>query len=371
MKFKEMLNDPKLLLNIENKGFKEPSKIQEDSFQFIKDGHDLLARSETGSGKTLAFVLPLLEKLEYEVISPKILIVCPTRELVEQVAKEIRGIAKGIREIKVVTIYGGVSIGRQVASIKRGQNIVVATPGRLLDHIRRNTMKLNTIETLVLDEADEMLNMGFKDDIEKIINKTKKEKQLLLFSATLPFHIKKLAKKYMKNPKQLEIGKENKSLDNIEQKYVYIKKEKKKDFLISFLKNNKDSKFLIFSNTRLMSEKLSKEINKNNIKNVCIHGEIKQFMRKKMMDQIKNNSAKIMVATDVAARGIDIDDIDYVVNYDVSDNSESYLHRIGRTARAGKKGSAINIVTNPKEKSLLNRHIKFSNSTIKELKFNN
>ena len=345
MKFNEFNLNPKILKAIEALNFEGTTEVQEKVMPLILEDKDVVVRSQTGSGKTFAYALPLIEKTTLDIIFPETLIVCPTRELASQVYEEFKKITGRMENIKTLPIFGGINMEGQIKALKRGPQIIIGTPGRLLDHIRRRTLKLQYIKRVVLDEADEMLNMGFKEDIEKILHSTPKTKQTLLFSATFPEKIKQIAEDFLINPVKVEIGQANKSLANINQSYAFVNRLKKSDALLEILETKKDKLILIFCNTKAMVDKLATTLVQNSYKAVCIHGDLKQSQRKKVLDSFKAGTARILIASDVAARGIDVKDIEYVINYDLPKDKEYFLHRIGRTARAGKSGTAITLIT--------------------------
>ena len=319
-------------------GFKNMTPIQKMAIPEALSGKDVIGQAQTGTGKTVAFSIPILERIFIPDRSPQAIILCPTRELSIQVAEEISKIGKNIKKLKVLAVYGGQPIGKQTRVLKKGVHIVVGTPGRVIDHIERGNLDLIGVERVVLDEADEMLDMGFRDDIELILNKTPHQRQTLLFSATIPNEVKTLAKKYQKNPKFVKIASNKKNIPKITQ-YSFKTLNKTKFNDLCKLIDAWDIKLaLIFSNTKKGVDFLS----------------MTQKVRDKVMNKFRNGNINILVATDVAARGIDVDDIEVVINYDVPQNPENYIHRIGRTARAGNKGYAFTLVTPQDNHNLIN-----------------
>lgn len=330
---------------IEECGYLEPTQIQMEAIPALLSGRDVLGKSHTGTGKTAAFGLPAIEGVDVSIKSPQILILAPTRELDIQIALELRKFSKYKEGIKIVPIYGGESIENQIKLLKRGCNIVVGTPGRVMDHLHRKTLKLNQIKMVVLDEADEMLNMGFKEDIETILNYLDHDVQMALFSATMPPSILKITKQFQHDPLMIEIASQQRTIDTVRQEYYECKKGKKSDVLRVLLETLQPHLTMIFTNTKKMVDDLVDELNGYDIKAIGLHGDMKQQVRTRVMTQFKQRNYPILIATDVAARGIDVDDIDLVVNYDLPQDFEYYIHRVGRTGRAGKSGKAITLVS--------------------------
>lgn len=331
----------KVLTAIVEMGFEEPSPIQQKTIPLVLEGHDVIGQAQTGTGKTAAFGIPTIEKIS-DIRQVQALVLTPTRELAIQVSEELSKIGR-IKKVKTLPIYGGQSIDRQIKALRFGVHIVISTPGRLLDHIRRGTIKLNKVKTLILDEADEMLNMGFIDDIESILeNVPTEERQTLLFSATMPDPIAKLAKKYMKTPKTVTISKEQLTVPLIEQ-YYYETREKL-DGLCRVLDVETTGKIIIFCRTKKGVDELVDSLQARGYMCGGLHGDLSQMQRDRVMKKFRDGTLEILIATDVAARGIDIDDITHVVNYDIPQDHESYVHRIGRTGRAGRKGVAVTFI---------------------------
>ncbi|CAM3702202.1 DEAD/DEAH box helicase [Erysipelothrix urinaevulpis] len=353
MKFEELGLSQPLLASIKDKGYEEPSEVQVKSIPLLLEGKDVLAQSQTGTGKTAAFGLPLLNKLETDFgKGVKGLILCPTRELAIQVAQELTEFGKYMPNVNIATIFGGQPIHLQIRDLKRGANIVVATPGRLLDHINRKTINLKTCKYLVLDEADEMLNMGFIDDIKEVLTHIDKKSQMTFFSATMPKAILDLSSSFLDNPKIVKLSQKSLASGRIEQVYYEVTPKNKKDLLIQLLKLNDGKQIMVFCNTKRMVDELAEVLQKEKISVLSLHGDIKQDQRTVVMRQFKRQAANVMVATDVAARGIDVDSMDLVVNYDLPQELEYYVHRIGRTGRAGREGKAISLIK-PNEKNSL------------------
>lgn len=323
--------------------FQEPFPIQAAAIPVLLSGQDVIGQAHTGTGKTAAFSLPILQN-----IVPKggiqALILAPTRELAVQISGEINKFAKytGIRN---VTIYGGQSINVQFNDLDRGVEVVVATPGRLIDHLKRGSIELNDIKFVILDEADTMLDMGFIDDIKFILDLAPERKITALFSATMPAEILRLAEKYMRHPQQIFIDADDLSGEGIDQAFLIIKDREKTDYLMKFIKENKDGQTIVFCSTKDRTRRVAHELTKANFNVVTIQGDLSQFRRDKSMFMFKKGKADILVATDVAARGIDVPEVALVINYDVPNQDMVYFHRIGRTARAGAKGRAITLVS--------------------------
>lgn len=367
MKFTEFGFNPNLVKALQAHGFTETTQVQEKTIPALLRGQDAVVRSQTGSGKTLAYCLPIIQKINYDNAFIQSLVICPTRELALQVAAEIKKIIKFLPNMNVVAIYGGSDISRQIRELKQKPQIIVGTPGRIMDHLNRRTLKLQNLTSVVLDEADEMLNMGFKEDIESILAFVPKKRQTLMFSATYPQSIKDIVNNYLTDPVSIEVGSENKSLANINQHYVHVNKMHKKDSLLQLFEKLQPKHSIVFTNTKRMAEEIANLLNGSGFSALALHGDLRQSQRKKVLADVKKSNNITLVASDVAARGIDINDIDYVVNYDIPHNTEYFLHRIGRTARAGKSGSAVTIVTTKDQLNHLKEIEKETNSIIKEL----
>ena len=344
--FKDIALSEEILRAIEDIGYTEMTQIQKEAIPFILEGRDVTGRSNTGTGKTAAFGIPAVESLEEEANNrAKVLVLSPTRELALQISDEIRKFAKHKKNISIATIYGGQSMQPQIQQLKRA-NIVIGTPGRIMDHMRRRTLKLEHLRMVILDEADEMLNMGFYEDIKHILSEAPKERQTILFSATMPKTILKITREFQNDPKLIEIESQQRTVENIQQSAYMVPQNKKTDALYALLSYHQPKRSLIFCNTKKMVDSLVDSLNDNGYRSIGLHGDMKQNLRTKVMTDYKNAKIKILVATDVAARGIDVTDIDAVFNYDIPQELEYYIHRIGRTARAGKEGSAYTLVTN-------------------------
>ncbi len=326
-------------------GFENPTEIQEKAIPVLLSGtKDLIGLAQTGTGKTAAYSLPLLQLIDAEKKYPQALIVCPTRELCIQIVSEIELFKKHIRSIHVVAVYGGASIGTQIRDLKRGVQIVVATPGRLIDLIERKAINLEQIQYVVLDEADEMLNMGFQDDIEFILQNTPKRESTWLFSATMPPEIRKVSKRYMKEPFEIVIGKANTGNKNIDHQYFVTAGHQRYETLKRLIDFNPGIYGLIFTRTKLDAQEVAEKLTREGYDIDALHGDLTQAQRDKVMGQFRDKSLQLLIATDVAARGIDVKDITHVINYELPDDVEIYTHRSGRTGRAGAVGISMSIV---------------------------
>ena len=345
MNFEDFNISSQIMEAIREMGFKKPTPIQQKAIPQVLNGIDITAQAQTGSGKTLAFAVPILEKIFIPDRSPQAIILCPTRELCMQVANEIGRVGSKIKKLKILAVYGGQPIGKQTRVLKKGVHIVVGTPGRVIDHIGRGNLDLIGVESVVLDECDEMLEMGFKEDIEEILSNVPSQRQTLLFSATIPSEISEMAKKYQKNPKFIKISSNKKNTPKITQYYCKCDIKDKFDLLTRLLMDYDVKLILIFCNTKKSVDFVKKHLKKQEFNADALHGDMTQKVRDKVMNKFRNGNINILVATDVAARGLDIDGVDVVINYDVAQNADDYTHRIGRTARAGKTGCAFSLVS--------------------------
>ncbi len=343
-KFGELVLDKKIVTALRDMGFEEPSPIQAQAIPSALEGKDVIGQAQTGTGKTAAFGIPIIQGIN-ERKKIEALIMSPTRELAVQVAEEVSNIGK-TKHIKVLPVYGGQPIERQIRSLKRGIQVVIGTPGRLLDHIRRGTINLEHVRYLVLDEADEMLDMGFIDDMEEIIKHIPSERQTMLFSATMPLPILSLTKKYMRAPKLVTVSKEELTVPLIEQ--YYFETRDKVEGLSRLLDAEIDGRLIIFCRTKKGVDNLSSSLQSRGYSAEGLHGDLSQNQRDRVMKKFREGSLDILIATDVAARGLDIENVNYVINYDIPQDPESYVHRIGRTGRAGNTGVAMTFIT-PRE----------------------
>ncbi|WP_343187627.1 DEAD/DEAH box helicase [Buchnera aphidicola (Periphyllus koelreuteriae)] len=332
-----------ILKVLDELGYKKPSPIQEKCIPYLLNKNDVLGMAQTGSGKTAAFCLPLLNNIKVSLKIPQILVLTPTRELAIQVSKSFSQFSKYLPNIHVLALYGGQRYELQLNSLRRGPHIVVGTPGRLLDHLKRKTLNLSKLKTLILDEADEMLRMGFIEDVENILSTIPKSRQTALFSATMPEAIRRISRRFMKKPKEIRIQSNITNRPDINQNY-WLVYGKKTDGLIRFLETENFSATIIFVRTKNSTVEISEVLEKNGYNCAALNGDMNQSLREKTLDRLKNGKLDILIATDVAARGLDVDRISFVINYDIPMDSESYIHRIGRTGRAGRKGKALMFV---------------------------
>ncbi|WP_394184856.1 DEAD/DEAH box helicase [Metabacillus halosaccharovorans] len=333
-------------------GLTQPTPIQEQTIPKIIEGKDVIAQAQTGTGKTLAFVLPIIEKINTQNDEVQALILTPTRELAQQISKEIKRMIENVEELNVLAVYGGQDVEHQLKKLKGAQHIVVATPGRLLDHIRRATIDLSTVQMLVLDEADQMLHMGFLPEVEDIIYETLSTRQTMLFSATMPSEIKSLAKKYMIEPLNIQVQAKRITVDEIKQIAVETTDRRKQATLLHLLQEHRPFLAIIFCRTKIRAKKLQEALLANGYDSDELHGDLTQAKREKAMKRFREAKIQFLVATDVAARGLDVEGVTHVYNYDIPHDVESYVHRIGRTGRAGGTGIAYTLVA-PKDMDFL------------------
>ena len=341
-----------LLKVLDEVGYETPSAIQAQTIPLLLEGKDVVGQAQTGTGKTAAFALPLLSRLDLKQKDPQVLVLAPTRELAIQVAEAFQKYAHHIKGFHVLPIYGGQDYSVQIRALQRGVHVVVGTPGRVMDHIRRGTLVLDKLSALVLDEGDEMLRMGFIDDVEWILDQTPKNRQIALFSATMPQQIRRIASRYLNNPVEVTIKVKTTTAETIRQRYWPVQGFHKLDALTRILEAEPFDAMLIFVRTKLATVDLSEKLEARGYASAPLNGDIQQKQRERTVDRLKNGKLDIVVATDVAARGLDVNRISHVVNYDIPADTESYVHRIGRTGRAGREGDAILFVT-PREKRML------------------
>ena len=344
MNFEELCLDPRILRAVTEMGFEQASPIQAKSIPIAIEGKDMIGQAQTGTGKTAAFGIPLLQRVDPHSRKLQAIVLCPTRELAIQSANEVRRLAKFMHGIKVLPVYGGQEISKQIRSLKGGVQVVIGTPGRVIDHINRHTLKMEQVGTIVLDEADEMLNMGFREDIETVLEKLPEEHQTLLFSATMPKPIMEIARTYLKEPEMVKVVKKELTVPKIEQYYYEVNPRKKNEVLSRLLDMYDPELSLVFCNTKKKVDELVEDLKGRGYFAEGLHGDMKQSQRDRVMNGFRNGRTDILVATDVAARGIDVDDVEAVFNYDVPQDDEYYVHRIGRTGRAGRSGRAFTLV---------------------------
>jgi len=333
-------------------GYETPSSIQAAVIPFLLRGRDVIGQAQTGTGKTAAFALPLLSDLDLSVKTPQILVLTPTRELAIQVSEAFQRYASFMKGFHVLPIYGGQEYGIQLRQLKRGAHVVVGTPGRVMDHMRRNTLKLSALKCLVLDEADEMLRMGFIDDVEWILEQLPAKKQIALFSATMPAPIRKISKQYLNNPEQVTIESKSITADTIKQQYISVNNREKLDALTNVLESTHFNAVIVFVRTKLLTLELAEKLAARGYACSALNGDISQRLREQTINRFKKGDLDILVATDVAARSLDVERVSHVINYDIPNDPEAYTHRIGRTGRAGRQGETILFVTY-REKHLL------------------
>jgi ATP-dependent RNA helicase DeaD len=350
--FDQLLLSDELMQAINDSGYTHPSPIQAKAIPKILEGIDIIGQAQTGTGKTAAFGIPLIESISGKEKHVEALVMCPTRELALQVCNELKKLSRYKKGTNVIAVYGGESIENQIKDLKKGVNVIVGTPGRIIDHLNRKTLKLNHVKMVVLDEADEMLNMGFVEDIETILSHMPAERQTVFFSATMPKPILELTKKYQTNPEIVKIEKTSLTVSNIEQYYFEIRSNEKMEYVYRILDINNFKLSLIFCNTKKMVDDLTEQLNAKGYKAVGIHGDMSQNQRNTVMRKFRAGMVKVLVATDVAARGIDVDDVDGVINYDLPKDDEYYVHRIGRTGRAGREGKSFTLVASREMRAL-------------------
>jgi ATP-dependent RNA helicase DeaD len=348
-------------------GYESPSPIQAATIPPLLEGRDVLGQAQTGTGKTAAFALPILSRIEAKPGKPQALVLAPTRELAIQVAEAFQRYAAHIPGFQVLPIYGGQSYGPQLHALRRGVHVVVGTPGRVIDHMDKNTLDLSELKYLVLDEADEMLRMGFIDDVEKVLQATPPERQVALFSATMPAPIRKIAQRHLKDPVEVTIKSSATTTPNIRQRYWFVGGMHKLDALTRILEAEPFDAMIIFTRTKQATEELAEKLTARGLAAAAINGDIAQPQRERVIQQLKDGKLDILVATDVAARGLDVERISHVFNYDIPYDTESYVHRIGRTGRAGRSGEAILFVT-PREKGMLRAIERATRQPIEEMK---
>ena len=343
--FESMDLSSEILKAVRAMGFQEPSTVQARTIPLMMSGADINAIAPTGTGKTCAFGIPMLEYVQLKDSRIQEIVLAPTRELALQIGDELTRLAKYIEGVRIAVIYGGQSISKQIAALKRKPQIIIATPGRLLDHMQRGNIRLNAVHTMVLDEADEMLNMGFVKDVTKIIEATPPERQLVLFSATTNQDVLTIAWKYQHEPVEITVEATKEDRPQITQYVIATEPDQKTDHLLYLLDADVYQRIMIFCNTKFMTDKLTRQLCREGYDAQCLHGDIPQAKRNVVMNDFKRGRFPILVSTDVAARGIDVDDVEAVINYDLPNENEYYLHRIGRTGRAHKHGVSFSLVT--------------------------
>lgn len=357
---------PAILDALKDVGYETPSPIQAESIPALLDGVDILGQAQTGTGKTAAFALPLLNRVDPNLHQPQLLVLAPTRELAIQVAEACETYSRYLSGVRTLSIYGGQAYDTQLRALRKGVQVVIGTPGRVMDHIRRGTLVLDKLQALVLDEADEMLRMGFIDDVEWILQHTPPARQIALFSATMPNEVRRIADNYLNNPTIVKIASKTATASTIRQRIWEVRGMSKFAALTRMLEQQEHDAALIFVRTKTMTEELTEQLRAEGFPAAALHGDIPQAQREKIVDKLKKGNLEILVATDVVARGLDVDRITHVFNFDIPYDTESYVHRIGRTGRAGRSGDAILFVT-PRERGLLRQIERRTSSTLEKL----
>ncbi|MFN3800131.1 DEAD/DEAH box helicase [Belliella pelovolcani] len=365
--FSDLGISEEILKAVEDMGYTQPSTIQSQSIPLLLEGKDVIGQAQTGTGKTASFGIPIIDLVDPNIKRPQALILCPTRELAVQVEGEIVKLSKYKRGISSTCIYGGESIDRQIKSLKRGVQIVVGTPGRIMDHMDRRTLNLSEVRMIVLDEADEMLDMGFRDDIETILSSMPEERQTVFFSATMPKPILDLTRKYQDNPEIVKVLRKELTVENISQAYYEVRPSLRIELMARLMDINQFKLSVVFCNTKRATDEVTEALISKGIMAEALHGDLSQAQRTKVMNKFRKGTCSVLVATDVAARGIDVDDVEAVFNYDLPLDEENYVHRIGRTGRAGKSGMALSFVTGRKDTYRLRDLEKFIKTTISKM----
>ncbi len=366
LSFDELSLKPEMLKAINEMGITDATEVQAKTIPIVRTGSDIFARSQTGTGKTIAFGVPSVEAVDPNNGAVQVLILSPTRELAQQCAEEIRKLSLHMPYINVAEIYGGADFRGQFRELKIA-NIVVGTPGRVMDHMRRRTLKLANIKMVVLDEADEMLNMGFKEDVETILMDAPEQRQIVMFSATIPPDILKISKEFQKEPVNIEINAKHVVLSNIRQCFVNLPRNRKVDVIKLLFHRYNPQRVIMFANTKTMVDELTEKLNEFGFSTAGLHGDMRQGQRTLVMNNFKQGKTMVLVATDVAARGIDVNDVDYVINYDIPKTSDYYVHRIGRTGRAGRTGTAITLCCEGRQVHTLRELAKATKSNVEEM----
>ena len=365
--FESLGLSPEMLKALEKKGLGYPTTIQAEAIPYFMQWRDVIAKAPTGTGKTFAFGIPMIEHIDAESSEVQGLILAPTRELAIQIGDELRGLLTYYQGIRVAVLYGGAGIGGQIQQLQKKPQLVVATPGRLMDHYNRKTIRLDKIQTVVLDEADRMLDMGFFKDVTRIIDKVKNRKNLGLFSATISQEVMTVSWMYQRDEVEITVEPKQEDRPDIDQYSLSCTPLEKAETTLRLIRSQGYERIMSFCNTKHMCQRLSDELQRAGLDCECLHGDIKQSLREKTMQRYKAGKLSVLVATDVASRGIDVYDVDCVINYDIPEENEYYIHRIGRTGRARKKGAAWSLVSNFPEKAKLDEIAKFSNYSVKPM----
>ncbi|MDP8924466.1 MAG: DEAD/DEAH box helicase [Chloroflexota bacterium] len=335
---------------LDEMGYREPTEIQAAAIPVLLAGRDVMGQAQTGTGKTAAFGIPMVEQIDTEQAEVQAIVLAPTRELALQISKEIARIG-GHAGVRLATIYGGAPMSKQLVELKRGAQIVVGTPGRILDHLSRGTLSLRTVKFFVLDEADRMLDMGFMPDVERILRRTPRSRQTALFSATMPTVVKILARRHMRDPQLIQVRPEERTVAEVDQIYYEVAERDKLDALVAVLEEQQPERAMVFCRTQVAVDRVTRALQKRGVPAEAIHGSMGQGQRERVIADFRRGALTLLVATNLAARGLDIPEVSHVINYDIPEESESYIHRIGRTARAGREGVAITFVAEWDEKS--------------------
>ena len=367
--FQDLGLSPQILQALEQKGYGYPTRIQAEAIGPLMQWKDVIAKAPTGTGKTFAFGIPMIEHIDAASEDLQGLILAPTRELAIQICDELRGLLKFYKDIRVAVVYGGAKIEGQISQLKKHPQIVVATPGRLMDHYNRKTLRLDKVRTVILDEADRMLDMGFFDDVTKIIEKIKNRKNLGLFSATISQEVMTVSWMYQRDEVEITVPADQENRPDIDQYSITVPPLEKIGIVLKLLRTMQPARCIIFCNTKAMCQRLSDDLRRAGADADCLHGDIRQATREKTMRTFKDGKLAVLIATDVASRGIDVDDVDMVINYDVPEENEYYIHRIGRTGRAKKKGIAISIIGTFPEQAKLDEIAKYSHYQVQKVKF--
>ena len=367
--FQDLGLSPQILQALEQKGYGYPTRIQAEAIGPLMQWKDVIAKAPTGTGKTFAFGIPMIEHIDAASEDLQGLILAPTRELAIQICDELRGLLKFYKDIRVAVVYGGAKIEGQISQLKKHPQIVVATPGRLMDHYNRKTLRLDKVKTVILDEADRMLDMGFFDDVTKIIEKIKNRKNLGLFSATISQEVMTVSWMYQRDEVEITVPADQENRPDIDQYSITVPPLEKIGIVLKLLRTMQPARCIIFCNTKAMCQRLSDDLRRAGADADCLHGDIRQATREKTMRTFKDGKLAVLIATDVASRGIDVDDVDMVINYDVPEENEYYIHRIGRTGRAKKKGIAISIIGAFPEQAKLDEIAKYSHYQVQKVKF--
>ena len=367
--FSDLGLSPEILQALEKKGYGYPTRIQAEAIGPLMQWKDVIAKAPTGTGKTFAFGIPMIEHIDADSQELQGLILAPTRELAIQIGDELRGLLAFYKNIRVAVVYGGAKIETQIKQLQKFPQIVVATPGRLMDHYKRKTLRLDKIRTVILDEADRMLDMGFFDDVTKIIEKIKNRRNLGLFSATISQEVMTVSWMYQRDEVEITVPADQENRPDIDQYSITVSQLEKPDAVLRLLRTMRLERTIIFCNTKVMCQRLTDDLRRAGVDADCLHGDIRQATREKTMRTFKDGKLPVLIATDVASRGIDVDDVDCVINFDVPEENEYYIHRIGRTGRAKRKGMAFTVIGSFPEQAKLDEIAKYSHYQVQRFKF--